>query len=159
VLDHEPVTSFVLLRLHEDPLAVETFALHADLQLVRLLLDDLVRAGVPDRHRARAVAVWDHAVEREVLDGMVFGVDREPPLSRLERRTIRHGPRREDAAHLEPNVPMEARGVVPMHHVAARRFALRVRPFRLGRAAEVAFALVLGEAQSVTVAIVGEVAS
>jgi len=90
---------------------------------------------------------------------MVLGVDREPSFSSFERRAIRHGPRREDAAHLEPNVPMEARRVVPVDHVAARRFALGLLAFRLGRAAEVAFALVVGEAQSVTFAIVGEVAS
>jgi hypothetical protein len=54
---------------------------------------------------------------------------------------------------------VKARRVVPVDHVTARRFALRVLTFRLGRAMEVAFALVLGEAQSVTFAIVGEVAS
>ena len=37
VLNHEPVAAFVLPRLHDDPLSVETRALHANLQLVRLL--------------------------------------------------------------------------------------------------------------------------
>jgi len=90
---------------------------------------------------------------------MVLGVHREPALSGLERRTVRHRPRREDAAHLEPNVPVKPRRVVTVDHVATRLFFLRRRALRLGRAAEVAFALVLGEAQSVTFAIVGEVAS
>src|SRR2546426_1306825 len=156
VLDHEPVTSLVLLRLHEDPLAIETLALHAQLQLVRLLLEQLVGAGVPDGHRAGAVAVRYHAMERQVLDRMVLGVHREPPLSGLERRTVRHRPRSEGAAHLKPNIPMEPRRMVPMNDVAARLFALRHLALRFGRAAEVAFALVLGEAHSVAFAIVGE---
>ena len=54
---------------------------------------------------------------------------------------------------------MEPRRVVTVDHVATRLFFLRRRALRLGRAAEVAFALVLGEAQSVAFAIVGEVAS
>jgi hypothetical protein len=54
---------------------------------------------------------------------------------------------------------VKARRVVPMDHVAARFFFLRQLAFRLGRTAKVAFALVVGEAQSVTFAIVGEVAS
>jgi hypothetical protein len=51
---------------------------------------------------------------------------------------------------------MKPRRMVSVHDVAARLFALRQLALRFGRAAEVAFALVLGEAQSVTFAIVGE---
>jgi len=98
-------------------------------------------------------------VERQVLDRMVLGVDREPPLSRLEGRAIRDGPRCEDAAHLEANIPVKPCRVVPMHDVAARLLALRLFAFGFRTTAEVAFALVLGEAQSVAFAIVGEVAS
>ena len=31
-------------------------------------------------------------MEREVLEGVILGVDREPPLAGLERGTVRHGP-------------------------------------------------------------------
>src|SRR5207302_5076086 len=126
---------------------------------VRLSSVAVVCAAVRERLRARAVTMGDHAVERQVLDRMVLGVDREPPLSGLEGRAIRDGPRRENAAHLEPDIPVKPRRVVPMHDVAARLLALRLFAFGFRSTPEVAFALVLGEAQSVAFAIVGEVAS
>src|SRR5438093_1417174 len=159
VLDHQPIAALVLAGLDDDPFTIEAFALHPDLELVVLLFEELVRAGIPDRHRPRAVAVGDHAVKREVLDRMVLGVNGEASFPGLEWRTVRHSPGREDAAHLEPNVPVETRRVVPMHHVAPRLFTLRLLALRLRCAAEVAFALIIGEAQSVPFAIVGEVAS
>ena len=139
---------FVLLGLHEDPLALETLSVERDLVFVLAVLDQVVRALVPDRHRARAVAVGDDAVEVQVLDRVVLGVDREAALAALERRTLRHRPRREDAAHLEADVPVQARGVMPVHHVAAGRLCLRALAFRLGRPLEVAFALVFLEAHA-----------
>src|SRR5439155_24978027 len=92
VLDHEPVAAFVLPRLHDDPLSVETRTLHANLQLVRLLFDELICPRIPDRHRASAVPVGYYAVERQVLDRMVLGMYGEASLSGLERRAVRHGP-------------------------------------------------------------------
>src|SRR5207249_9775585 len=64
----QPVASFVLTRFHQDPFALQAFSVETQLELVILFLEELIRAGVPDRHRPRAVAVRDHAMERQVLD-------------------------------------------------------------------------------------------
>src|SRR2546422_11202126 len=119
VLDHQPVAPLVLLRLHQDPLALETLAVKGDLVLVLAVLEQVVGALVPDRHRAGAVPVRDDAREVEVFDGVVLGVDGEPAFAALQRRALRYRPRGEDAAHLEPDIPVQTRRVMPVHHVAA----------------------------------------
>ena len=146
VFDHEPVAPLVLSRLHEYPLPVEAATMEVDLVLRGTVLQQVVGTLVPDRHRPRSVAVGDDTVEGEVLEGVILGVHREPALAALERRPLRYCPRREHTVHLQTHVPMEACRVMAMHDIAARRGLLRPLTFRLRRALEVAFALVLGEA-------------
>ena len=82
------------------------------------------RAPVPDDDVAAAVlALADHALEVEVLDRVVLDVDGEALGARVERRALGHGPRHEDAVHLEAEVVVQAGGPVALHHEAtlARR--------------------------------------
>ena len=83
---------------------------------VALLLDELVRAAVPDLDRARAVvALRDLAGERRVVERVILDVHRERALAGLERHALRHGPRGERAVPLEPEVVVEAPRVVALH--------------------------------------------
>ena len=83
---------------------------------VGLLLDELVRAVIPDLDRAGAVvALRDLALERRVLERMVLDVHGEMLLAGLERHALRHGPRGEHAVALEAEVVVEAPRVVPLH--------------------------------------------
>src|SRR5206468_719404 len=69
------------------------------------VLDREPRSAVPDDDPSRAVvALGDYAFEVRVLERMIFDGDREPLLGGFERRTLRHGPRLEHGAELEPEV-------------------------------------------------------
>ena len=82
---------------------------------VRLALDELVRPGVPELDRAGAVlALRNLALEARVLERVILDVDRERSGARLERHPFRHSPRRERAVLLEPEVVVEAPGVVAL---------------------------------------------
>src|SRR5207248_10445723 len=87
----------------EGPRAVQPRALEPDGQAaVPLLLDELVRAGIPDLDGPRAVlALRDHAFEAGVLERVVLDVDGEVLLAGLERDTLRHCPARERPIPLE----------------------------------------------------------
>ena len=91
---------------------------------VALLLEQLVRAAVPDLDRAGAVvALRDLALEGPVLERMVLDVDGKVLLARLERDALRDGPRGEDAVALEAKVVVEPPGVMPLDD-EDRRLAL-----------------------------------
>ena len=82
---------------------------------VRLLLDELVGAAVPDLDRPGAVlALRDLALESGVLERVVLHVDGEVLLARLQRNTLRHGPGRERAVPLEPEVVVQPPRVVAL---------------------------------------------
>ncbi len=81
-----------------------------------LLLEQLVGAVVPDLDRPAAVlALRDLAVERRVLERVILDVHGERLRAGLERHALRHGPRRERAVPLEPEVVVQARRVVALH--------------------------------------------
>src|SRR4029079_16132275 len=82
---------------------------------VSLLLDELIRAVVPDLDRAGAVVpLGDLALDAPVLDRVGPAVDGKVLLSGLERTALRDRPRRERAVALEPEVVVEPPGVVPL---------------------------------------------
>ena len=82
---------------------------------VALLLDELVRAGVPDLDGAGAVvALRDLALEGRVVERVILDVDGERALAGLERHALRHRPRGERAVPLEPEVVVEAPRVVAL---------------------------------------------
>ena len=105
-------------------------------------------APVPDDDVAAAVlALRDHALEVEVLDRVVFHVHGHAPGARVERRTLGHGPRDEDAVDLQPEVVVQpGRAVALDDEPPGPRGRARDRPAgRLGRLPEVALALVFLE--------------
>ena len=112
---------------------------------VALLLDELVGAAVPDLDRARAVlALRDHPLERRVRERVVLDVDGQVLLAGLERDALGHGPARERATALEPEVVVEPRGVVALDDEDRRAFGPPARKTeRLGGLLRIAFALVL----------------
>ena len=136
------------MRRHERPGPVEPLAVQANGQAaVTLLLDELVRAVVPDLDRAGAVlALRDLAFEGRVVERVILDVDRERPLAGLERHALWHGPARERAFALEPEVVMEPPRVVALND-EDRRFR---SPFptaeRLARLLRIPLAAVVRQA-------------
>ena len=58
------------------------------------------------------------AFEIAVIERMVFDLDREPLVTRIERRTFGDRPGFEDAVELEPQIVMQPRRVVLLDHKA-----------------------------------------
>ena len=111
---------------------------------VGLLLEQLVRAAVPDLDGPRAVvALRDLALEAPVLERVILDVDCEVLLARLERHALRHGPRSENAVALEAKVVVEPARVVPLHDEDRRLRLAALRTEGLGSAFPVALSLVL----------------
>jgi len=97
------------------PLAVEAHGQSA----VPLLLQEVVRAAIPDLDGSRSVlAGRNHALEVAVLERMVLDVDCKMPLALLQRNAFRHRPARERTSALEPEVVVEAPRGMPLDHEA-----------------------------------------
>src|SRR5262249_34229512 len=124
-LDEEPV-ALALLDLHERPLAVELVTLELEEELS--FLEPLTPifewdpfAAIPDDHAARTiVSGGDDPLEVAVFERMVFDLDGESFVGHVVRRALRHGPRPQDALHLEPEVEVQLpRGVLVHDEEAA----------------------------------------
>ena len=90
LLDEQPVLRVAAeLRRHERPEALEPLAVQTDGEAaVRLLLDELVRAAIPDLDRPGAVVPGrDLALEAPVGERVVLDVDGEVLLSRARAGT------------------------------------------------------------------------
>jgi hypothetical protein len=135
------------VRRHECPEALEALAVEPNGEAaVGFLLDELVRAFVPDLDRARAVlALRDLTLERGVVERVVLDVNGEVLLPRLERDALRHGPAGKRAVALEAEVVVEAASSVALDD-EDRLLAAALAAERLRRLLAVALALVLGEA-------------
>ena len=93
--DQEPVLRIAVhVRGDERPRALEARTVQAHRETaVRLLLEELVRAGVPDLDRAGAVvALRDLALEARVVERVILDVHGQDALPRLERDALRNGP-------------------------------------------------------------------
>jgi hypothetical protein len=98
-----------------EPLPVQTHGKTA----VPLLLEQLVRAAIPDLDRPRAVLTCrDGSLEIAVFERVILDVHGQPPLTALERDPLRNGPTREDAVAFETEVVVEASRVVALDHEA-----------------------------------------
>ena len=120
--DQQPVLRIAAqLRGDERPEPFETLAVEVNREpAVALLLDELVRAVVPDLDRAGPVlAGRDPALEGGVVERMILDVHREHALPGLERDSLRHGPAQEHAVALEAEVVVEATA----RRAAGRRIA------------------------------------
>ena len=133
---------------HERPDAVGALAVEAKREpSVPFLLEELVRAAVPDLDRSRPVLPGrDHALERRVLERVILDVDGQMALARAERKPLRHRPARERPVPLEPEVVVEAPGVVALDDEAPRILRARAAE-RLRRLAGVAPTPVVVEAR------------
>ena len=97
----------------EDVAPDGAFAVQHDHDLVGPPLLGLVGAVVPDRDVAGAVlALGDLALERAVVEGMVFDVHGEVIGVGVHRKTLRQRPRDEDSVAFEAKVPVQRPGVV-----------------------------------------------
>src|SRR3989344_5373774 len=78
---------------------------------------------------------------------MVLGPDREPLVPGVEARTARHRPALEPAVRLEPQVPVQPRRIVLLHHQHRRLLALAAdrRGVGLGCAGKVPLRGIFGE--------------
>ncbi len=143
-MDH-PVVALAADR--EQPVAaVEPLAVEADLDLALLPLVQFVGAAIPDPHRPGAVLpLGDVALEVEVFERVVLGVNRESVLLGVRRDAVGDRPRREHSVVLESQIPVQTRGVVLLNDEPRRVRFSTTRPGatrRLGGLLEVALALV-----------------
>jgi hypothetical protein len=125
-----------------EPLAVQTHRQPA----VGLLLNELVRAAVPDLNRAGAVVpLWNLAGKGGVIERVILDVHRERALPRLEWHTFGQSPGRQCTVTLESEVVVEAPRIVALDdedRILPRR---ALRREGLGRPLRVALAVVLAE--------------
>src|SRR5581483_11179001 len=116
--DQEPVLLLAVeVRRDERPHAVEPLAVQPHLELTAaLLLEQLVGAVVPDLDRAGPVlAGRDLACKGGVFERMVIHVDGERARTGLHRHPLRHRPGGEHTVALEPEVVVEAAGVMALN--------------------------------------------
>src|SRR5579883_1982048 len=66
-------------------------------------------AAIPDHHGAAAIfSFWDDSLKVPVVDGVVFHLDGEPLLTRIETGAARDSPALEHAVEFQPEVVMQA---------------------------------------------------
>ena len=143
-VDH-PVLG-VVARAEERVPAVHAPAVERDDRLVVPPLVALVGPRVPDLHGPGAVlTLRDVALEVDVLDRVILGVDRLPVVLRVLRDAVRDRPGGEHAVALQPQVPVQAPRVVLLDHEARRRRAVGLASGRLRSRLEVALPPVVAE--------------
>jgi hypothetical protein len=148
-LDQEPLLAVPLARAahaHERPAPAQPLAGELEVELapgeaaLRVALG-LPGAAVPDLDRAGAVlAGRDAALEAPVLERVVLDVHRQALLAHFHGRALRHRPRHEHTAQLEPEVVVQAARGVLLHDEAQGRALLPAPALGLGRQLEVALA-------------------
>ena len=117
--DDQPVLRVAAeVRRYERPESVQPLALEAHREAaVRLLLDELVRAVVPDLDRPGAVVAGrDLTFERGIGEWVILDVDREVLLSGLQRNTLRHRPAGKCSVSFEPEVVVQAPRVMALNN-------------------------------------------
>ena len=90
-------------------------------QMAGLIADDLCAALIPDDHRT-AAAQLTLVNTLEITCGQVVIRDRhsKPPDPRIKRRALRHSPRTQDPADLDPQVEMQRRRVMQLDNETRR---------------------------------------
>src|SRR5690348_17329841 len=68
---------------------------------------------IPQHDGAAAIFPFgDGPFEPAVVERMVLGAHRQPVLAGVEARSLGYGPALEDAVELEPEIPVQPRGLV-----------------------------------------------
>jgi hypothetical protein len=121
------------VHAHESPAALELLAVEAELELaLAIALDGIALAllwgpgaAVPEEDGAAAVLpLGDDPLEATVIQRMVLDVDGQALLAGIEARPLGHGPAPQHAFHLQPEVVVQARGVMALHHETMLRLFL-----------------------------------
>ena len=103
-------------------------------------------ATVPQHHRAAAIlALGDRALKFSVGHWVVFGPHREPLVLWVEAWPTGHRPRFQHAVDLDPEVPVEPRGVVLLNDELIAGLAGLLLARRFGGQLEIALGVIGGE--------------
>ena len=103
--------------------------------MARLITDDLSVAFIPDDHRA-GTACLPGPDPLIVTSGQGVVLDRygKPPDTRIERGPPGNRPRPQDLANPDPEIEMQRRRVMELHHEPRHRHGATLQPGRSQRA-------------------------
>ena len=151
LLEHPRLGLLAGLRLQAEhhPFALHPLTLEREVEMAFLdrLARVLARVGdppalVPQHHRPAAIfALGNGALKRAIVERMVLGPHRQPVLAGVQARPLGNRPALEHAVELQPEVPMEPRGVVLLDDEAVA-FALEPAALGLLRLREIALPVV-----------------
>ena len=81
--------------------------------LRRLVAFRLPVAAIPQHDRAAAILAFGNGpFEIAIVERMIFHLDGEALVMRVERRAAGHGPGFEDAVEFKPKIVVQSRGVM-----------------------------------------------
>src|SRR5450631_3461142 len=124
LLDQEPglvaalAAVLAAVRLHQRPAALELLAIELELELALCVAGGGVafrdpRSAIPQQHRSAAVLLRrNDALERSVLDGVIFDVHRQTLVGRVEAGALGHRPAQQYPVELEAKIVVEMAGGV-----------------------------------------------
>ena len=79
--------------------------------------------AVPDHHRARAVLpLRDHPFEAGIVQRVVFGLHRQPLVSRIKRRSLGDSPGLQHTLDLQAEIVVQAPGIMLLHDKSVPSF-------------------------------------
>ncbi len=154
-LAEQPVLALLLrawIHPHQQPFALHPLAVQDEMQmpflqcLARVLAGDrLPGAVIPQHHRPAAIFLFgNRTLEIAISERVILGPHRQPLVLGIETWPLRHRPAFQDTVQLQPEIIMEAGGVMLLDDEAlpTRPPAL---PLGLARLAEIALGVVRGE--------------
>jgi len=118
-------------RAHEVPSPFQAPAVEGEGEMTVLVAGARIAfrrpaALVPDDHRAAAIlALGDNALEGEVFERMILGMDRKALLADGKARPARDGPALQHPVELEPQIVVQAARIVLLHAEAIAGGGLR----------------------------------
>src|SRR5260221_455046 len=125
VLDHQPfVALFALFQFHQNKAAPQFFPVQAELDfsLFQLLqrVDFALQtesSAVPYHHRSSTIITFrNFPLEVAIVQWMIFGHHRQPLVAVALRRSLRHGPRLQRPIDRQPEIVVQPRCPVFLHH-------------------------------------------
>ena len=125
VLDEQPfVALLAALQLDQHETAAQFFPVQIELDLALGQLLQRIgvafgaeRSAVPDHHGSRAIAAFGNlAFEAAILQRVIFDLHRQPLVGVTLRRSLRHGPGLQRPVNRQPEVVMQPRRGMLLHH-------------------------------------------